>query len=209
MVRDLRNVAGVSRSASQLSGERVRGVYRFSASGRSAARSASVGADQYMTDTTTPRRRFLAWLSAGLGTVAAAAVGAPVIGFFFAPLMRRPVETWRSVGPAAGFRIGETVEVRIASASPVPWAGEASEIAAWLRREGPGEFVAFSVNCTHLGCPVRWMANARLFLCPCHGGVYDEDGAVAGGPPPRALTRYPVRVEDGTVLLRTSALPLG
>jgi menaquinol-cytochrome c reductase iron-sulfur subunit len=53
------------------------------------------------------------------------------------------------------------------------------------------------------------MANAQLFLCPCHGGVYNEDGSVAGGPPPRALTQYPVRVEDGNVLLRTSALPLG
>lgn len=162
-----------------------------------------------MSDTWTPRRRFLAWFSAGLGTVAAAAVGVPVIGFFFAPLMGRPVEAWRSLGPVDRFRIGETVEVRIPSAAPVPWAGEAAEMAAWLRRQGPSEFVAFSVNCTHLGCPVRSMANARLFLCPCHGGVYYEDGAVAGGPPPRALTQYPVRVEGGNVLLRTSALPLG
>jgi menaquinol-cytochrome c reductase iron-sulfur subunit len=162
-----------------------------------------------MSDTSTPRRHFLAWLSAGLGAVAAAAVGVPVIGFLFAPLMRRPVEAWRSLGPVGRFQIGETVEVRIPSAAPVPWAGEAAEMAAWLRRQGPSEFVAFSVNCTHLGCPVRWTASARLFLCPCHGGVYYEDGAVAGGPPPRALTQYPVRVEDGNVLLRTSALPLG
>jgi menaquinol-cytochrome c reductase iron-sulfur subunit len=162
-----------------------------------------------MSDTLTPRRRFLAWFSAGLGAVAAAAVGVPVIGFFFAPLMRRPVEAWRSLGPVGRFRIGETVEVRIPSPAPVPWAGEAAEMAAWLRRQGPSEFVAFSVNCTHLGCPVRWMANAQLFLCPCHGGVYYEDGAVAGGPPPRALTQYPVRVQDGNVFLRTSALPLG
>jgi len=162
-----------------------------------------------MSDAATSRRRFLAWVAAGLSAVAAAAVGVPVIGFFFAPLLRRPVEAWRSLGPVEQFRIGETVEVRIPSAAPVPWAGEAAEMAAWLRREGPGEFVAFSVNCTHLGCPVRWMANARLFLCPCHGGVYYEDGAVAGGPPPRALAQYPVRVEDANVWLRTSALPLG
>jgi menaquinol-cytochrome c reductase iron-sulfur subunit len=157
----------------------------------------------------TPRRRFLGWLAVGLGAIAAAAVGVPVIGFFFAPLMRRPVEAWRSVGPVEQFRIGETVEVRIPSVAPVPWAGQAAEIAAWLRRSGPGEFTAFSVNCTHLGCPVRWTPNARLFLCPCHGGVYYEDGSVAGGPPPRALAQYPVRVEGGNVLVRTSALPLG
>jgi menaquinol-cytochrome c reductase iron-sulfur subunit len=161
-----------------------------------------------MSDAVTPRRRFLAWVSAALGAAAAAAIGVPVIGFFFAPLARRPIEAWRSVGPIERFRIGETVEVRIPSAAPVPWAGAAAEMAAWLRRQGPNEFVAFSVNCTHLGCPVRWMADARLFLCPCHGGVYYEDGAVAGGPPPRALSEYPVRVENGTVWLRTSALSL-
>jgi menaquinol-cytochrome c reductase iron-sulfur subunit len=156
----------------------------------------------------TPRRRFLAWVSTALGAVAATAVGVPVIGFFLAPLTRRPVETWRPLGPVDQFRIGETVEVRIPSAAPVPWAGQAAEMAAWLRRRGPSEFVAFSVNCTHLGCPVRWEANARLFLCPCHGGVFYEDGAVAGGPPPRALTEYAVRVQNGNVWLRTSALPL-
>ena len=161
-----------------------------------------------MSDATTPRRRFLAWVSTALGAAAATAVGVPVIGFLFAPVARRPVETWRSLGPVDRFRIGETVEVRIPSAAPLPWAGEAAEMAAWLRRQGPSEFVAFSINCTHLGCPVRWMADARLFLCPCHGGVFYEDGAVAGGPPPRALSEYPVRVEDGTVWLRTSALPL-
>jgi menaquinol-cytochrome c reductase iron-sulfur subunit len=156
----------------------------------------------------TTRRRFLVWVSATLGALAATAVGVPIIGFFVAPLLRRPTETWRSVGAVGGFRIGETVEVRIPSAAPLPWAGEAAEIAAWLQRQGPNEFVAYSVNCTHLGCPVRWMPNARLFMCPCHGGVYYEDGAVAGGPPLRALTQYPVRVENGNVLLRTSALPL-
>lgn len=160
-------------------------------------------------DAVAQRRRFLAWLSAGVGTIAAAAVGVPVIGFFFAPLVRRPVETWRSIGPIDQFHIGETVEVRIPSEAPVPWAGQAAEIGAWLRRSGPGEFTAFSVNCTHLGCPVRWNGDSRLFLCPCHGGVYYEDGSVAGGPPPRALAQYPIRVENGNVQLRTSALPLG
>ena len=90
-----------------------------------------------MTEFATSRRRFLAWLSATLGAVAATAVGVPVVGFFFAPLVRRPTETWRSVGPVSAFRIGETVEVRISSAAPVPWAGEAADMGAWLRRQGP------------------------------------------------------------------------
>jgi menaquinol-cytochrome c reductase iron-sulfur subunit len=161
-----------------------------------------------MTTSATPRRRFLGWLGAGLGVVAAAAAGVPVIGFLSASLRRRPAEVWRAVGAVDGFHIGETVEVRFLDAGSVPWAGKAAETAAWLRRTGSDTFVAFSINCTHLGCPVRWMAEARLFLCPCHGGVYYEDGAVAGGPPPLALRQYPVRVAEGTVLIQTSALPL-
>ena len=80
--------------------------------------------------------------------------------------------------------------------------------AAWLRRESDDRFIAFSVNCTHLGCPVRWLPDANLFMCPCHGGVYYGDGTVAAGPPPHPLPRYPVRVREGQVEILTSPLPI-
>jgi len=80
--------------------------------------------------------------------------------------------------------------------------------AAWLRRVNDGTFIAFSVNCTHLGCPVRWLAEASLFMCPCHGGVYYADGTVAAGPPPLPLRRYPVRVQNGEVQIQTSPIPI-
>ena len=84
-----------------------------------------------------------------------------------------------------------------------------SKTAAWLRCGEGEEFVAFSVNCAHLGCPVRWMPQASLFMCPCHGGVYYADGSVAAGPPPHGLTRYPVRVRGGAVEIRTDHIPIG
>jgi len=93
--------------------------------------------------------------------------------------------------------------------SPLAWAGVTARTAAWLRRKSENEFVAFAMNCTHLGCPVRWLASADLFMCPCHGGVYYSDGEDAAGPPPRALFKYPIRVRDGMVEIRTSAVPLG
>jgi menaquinol-cytochrome c reductase iron-sulfur subunit len=151
------------------------------------------------------RRRFLSWLTGGLGAIAAVAASVPAIGFLLAPLPRRR-EQWRAVGNVDDFRIGDTVEARFLDVAAVPWAGEAAEIAVWLRRTSPTEFVAFSLNCTHLGCPVRWESGARLFFCPCHGGVYYADGAVAGGPPPRALAQYPTRVDGTQVMVRTRAL---
>ena len=82
-----------------------------------------------------------------------------------------------------------TVKVDFPDSSPLPWAGVVARTAAWLRREPDGTFVAFTVNCTHLGCPVRWLPDAGLFMCPCHGGVYYANGDRASGPPPRGL--YP------------------
>ncbi|HLV79830.1 MAG TPA: hypothetical protein VKT32_06085 [Chthonomonadaceae bacterium] len=45
-------------------------------------------------------------------------------------------------------------------------------------------------------------------MCPCHGGDYYPDGKVAAGPPPKALTRYPVRIYNGQVEIQTSAIPI-
>ena len=105
------------------------------------------------------------------------------------------------------FKVGATVNVVFMDASPLPWAGVTAKTGAWLRRTGEEEFVAFSVNCAHLGCPVRWLEDARLFMCPCHGGVYYEDGRVAAGPPPHRSRHIPVRVRDGQVEIRTEPDP--
>lgn len=154
------------------------------------------------------RRRFLTRLCLAAGVPFAVLVGLPVLGFMVAPLLRKVPRLWRPVGPLDKFQIGTTVEVTFEDASPLPWDGLASHTAAWLRRNSADEVVAFSVNCTHLGCPVRWLPDANLFMCPCHGGVYYEDGQVAAGPPPRPLVRYPVRVHNGQVEVLTSPVPI-
>lgn len=162
-----------------------------------------------MGDELSPERRTLvARLSIGLGVVGAALIGVPVAGFLLAPLVESIARKWRAVGAVSDFQQGATVEVRFDDASSVPWAGVTGRTGAWLRHDADGRFIAFAINCTHLGCPVRWMPQAELFLCPCHGGVYYKDGTVAAGPPPRPLTQYPVRVRDGQVQILTSPTPI-
>jgi menaquinol-cytochrome c reductase iron-sulfur subunit len=112
------------------------------------------------------------------------------------------------VGSVGDFEIGKTVSVSFEDPSPLPWAGVTARAGAWLRRESEDGFIAFSVNCTHLGCPVRWLPEANLFMCPCHGGVYYKDGSVAAGPPPRPLFRYDVQVVDGRVRINAAPLPI-
>jgi menaquinol-cytochrome c reductase iron-sulfur subunit len=155
------------------------------------------------------RRQLLGKMSVGLGIVCGSAISVPGIGFVVAPLFRKSPLEWRPVGTVEDFQVGATVNVVFIDASPLPWAGVTSKTSAWLRRLDGEAFIAFSVNCAHLGCPVRWMENARLFMCPCHGGVYYEDGRVAAGPPPHPLTRYPVRIRDGQVEIRTDPIPIG
>jgi quinol---cytochrome c reductase iron-sulfur subunit, bacillus type len=154
------------------------------------------------------RRRFLGRLSAGLAALCAAIIGTPLVGFVVAPLFRRVPDTWITVGKVDDFEIGKTANVPFSDPSPLPWAGLTAKGAAWLRRESKERFIAFSVNCTHLGCPVRWLANAELFMCPCHGGVYYKDGSVAAGPPPKPLVRYAVRVANGQVEIKAAAIPI-
>jgi menaquinol-cytochrome c reductase iron-sulfur subunit len=154
------------------------------------------------------RRRFLEKLSIALGSFCAAVVGLPLIGFVIAPLFRKPPQQWTSLGQVDNYEVGKTVSVTVLDTSPLPWAGITAKNAVWLRRVDATTFIAFSANCTHLGCPVRWMEGAQLFLCPCHGGVYYHDGAVAAGPPPRPLYRYDVRLENGEVKINSVIVPI-
>lgn len=154
------------------------------------------------------RRRILAWSSIALTGYMATLIGVPIVGFILAPLFRAPKYQWRPIGDVNSFAIGQTVLVKFENYDALSWAGAVSQSAAWLRRTGDVAFTAFSVSCTHLGCPVRWEPAADLFFCPCHGGVYYSDGTVAASPPPRRLSEYPVRVNSGQVEVLAVPIPL-
>ncbi len=154
------------------------------------------------------RRKFLARMSLAVSGIGALIIGLPSAGFILAPFFARKPVVWRSVGKVESFQIGETTAVQYEDASPLPWAGVTARSAAWLRRVDADTFIAFSINCTHLGCPIRWLPQANLFMCPCHGGVYYADGTVAAGPPPAPLPHYPVRVKDGEVQIQPSPIPI-
>lgn len=162
------------------------------------------GPDPRHLDRRTLLVRVIGAAAAGVGVL----IALPPVAFLLAPVFRRAAQRWRRVGRADDFVAGTTTKVEYEDPSPLPWGGVTARTAAWLRRTGSGEFVAFSVNCRHLGCPVRWVASAELFLCPCHGGVYSADGSVAAGPPPAPLQRLDVRVRDGHVEIRTAELTL-
>jgi cytochrome b6-f complex iron-sulfur subunit len=74
--------------------------------------------------------------------------------------------------------------------------------------DADGELRAFSAVCTHLGCIVKSEPTEHHALyCACHGGMFDRQGEVVGGPPPRPLPRYPVEVRDGQVFVKVTVRP--
>lgn len=154
------------------------------------------------------RREFLSCLCYGMGSAATLIAATPVFAALLGPLLKKTREVWRTVGKVEDFLPGSMHLVKYQDAEPLKWAGTTAETAAWLHCESKNEYKAFSVNCTHLGCPVRWIDKSSLFMCPCHGGVYYKDGTVAAGPPPKSLVKYKVRQKNGKVQILTHPTPI-
>ena len=65
------------------------------------------------------------------------------------------------------------------------------------------EMYVMSNHCAHLGCPVRWFPDRGEMLCPCHGGIYDINGRLLGGPPPQGLYYYEFEIrENGGIYVK-------
>jgi menaquinol-cytochrome c reductase iron-sulfur subunit len=148
------------------------------------------------------RRRVFTIASQGIGGLAAAGIILPAVGFAVAPIFHRGKERWEAVGPVSDF-VEETY--RQVVFTETEGIGDAGKTTAYVRlgsadlEENPGEPIAVSNRCAHLGCPVRFVEAAGNFICPCHGGVYDFVGKVLGGPPVRPLDRFQTRVRRGQV----------
>ena len=153
------------------------------------------------------RRGFLFKLGLGLNAIAAVLVGIPVVGYILGPARRRAAEAWITLGPLQSFPEGQTRLAVYENPFRVAWDGSTANIPCWVRRINGERFQVFAINCAHLGCPVRWFAQSRLFMCPCHGGAYYEDGSRASGPPPRGLFEYEYQVKDGQLWMRGGQLP--
>jgi menaquinol-cytochrome c reductase iron-sulfur subunit len=154
------------------------------------------------------RRAFLFKLSVLLNAAVGAVLAVPLVGYLLGPALKKSsTGAWIALGPIAGFPVGET---RLAGfRSPVASFndGDTAKTACWVRRISERQFQVFAINCAHLGCPVRWFAQSKLFLCPCHGGAYYEDGSRASGPPERGLFEYRYQIAADSLLIHAGEMP--
>jgi len=156
------------------------------------------------------RRMMLVKLGILFNAIVGAVLAVPIVRFLFSPVTREKkfgYESWLSLGRLEQFPAGQT---RLATyRNPVvnSWDGETADIACWVRNVDNQTFQVFAINCAHLGCPVRWFPQSSLFLCPCHGGAYYQDGSRASGPPERGLFQYNHKIEDGKICIKAGEMP--
>ncbi len=155
-----------------------------------------------------PRRAFLLKLGFLLNGIAALFVSVPVLGYVLSSFRKEgPYRSWIALGPLTNFPQDQTRLAKYRNPYTRPWDGPTADIPCWVRRTQGETFQIFAINCTHLGCPVRWFQESHLFMCPCHGGAFYEDGSHASGPPPRGLYEYKYKIEDGQLWVYGGQLP--
>jgi Rieske Fe-S protein len=155
---------------------------------------------------TVTRRRFMTGTVHVAGAVAVSAIALPSLGFALGPIFEEKEVEWQPIGETGEFLndtyipkvITETEGIGTVGQTTVYVRARNDEIDTEAKDEY-NEFIAISNRCMHLGCPVRFVPASERFICPCHGGVYDFRGGVAGGPPVRPLDRFYTRVRNGRV----------
>ena len=157
---------------------------------------------------TVSRRRFMTGTVHAAGGIAAAAFTLPAVGLAVGPVFEKKETHWESVGPIADFADDTYIPRTLTLVRGI---GDVGKSTVYIRkyntdidneeRDEYNEFIAISTRCMHLGCPVRFVDASERFICPCHGGVYDFQGKVAGGPPVRPLDRFYTRIRGGNLEL--------
>jgi len=133
------------------------------------------------------RRRFLGILLTVLGSTAIASFVYPLLRFIAPPQAKAGIQK---------------LTIRKDEIS----AGEAKEIvlgntpAIIVNVTGKG-YIALSRVCTHLGCLVQYDKAEQKLVCPCHAGLFDLEGRVISGPPPKPLQAIPLSVEGGNIII--------
>jgi menaquinol-cytochrome c reductase iron-sulfur subunit len=153
---------------------------------------------------TITRRRMMTGTVHVAGAVATAAFVLPALGFALGPVFEKHEQRWQAVGPPDEFP-DDTYVPKVLTI--VDGIGQAGKSTAYIRKRNAkfdtdkpdeyNQYIAISTRCMHLGCPVRFVEAAQRFICPCHGGVYNFEGKVDGGPPVRPLDRFYTRVRNG------------
>ena len=147
------------------------------------------------------RRHFYSALISALGSALAAALAIPGGMYLLWGGSSKSRSTFVEVANLAQLQIGKPQEVTFERTRVDGWRELKEKVIAWVVRTDDKNVVAYSPQCTHLGCAYHWEEERDKFVCPCHESVFTVDGKVVAGPASRPLDRYAVRVENSKLLI--------
>ncbi|MDO8462040.1 MAG: Rieske (2Fe-2S) protein [Deltaproteobacteria bacterium] len=148
------------------------------------------------------RRSFLKKAIFFLSGLIGAGLAVPSGIYFLSPIWKKTEEDWIELGPVGEIPKREPIKVDFVQRKKDGWVTVEGRSSAWVITADGQNFTVFDPHCTHLGCPYRWDASKKQFLCPCHNAAFGIDGEVLAGPPPRALDRFASKVVGGKLLIR-------
>ena len=148
------------------------------------------------------RRSFLQIASAFIGGLIGLAAGIPLIGFAISPAWKKEESQWVDLGLVDRLKNSRFKKVNYTFTAKDGWVKATKKRSVYVTDVGDGNWDVFSRTCSHLGCLVRWNESQESFLCPCHGAVFDKNGAVVAGPPPEPLQKLEVKVEAGVLYVK-------
>ncbi len=146
------------------------------------------------------RRSVLGWLVTGINLAVVAALAIPAVRFVVSPIGNRLKEKWVDILGEHELKEGQTREVSYTMNVRDGYQDVDREYTVYLHRSAEG-VKCFDPACTHLGCRIKFQDDQRRYFCPCHGGVFSEEGQVVSGPPPKGLVEHPVKVANGRILV--------
>lgn len=138
------------------------------------------------------RRSFLSRVVVGGGALIGAAF-AGLAGAVASPRKQAEQNRWRTAIAPGQAPSAYPYTAVLTERHEDGWYQSSRQTVVFIDKQGD-QLTAMSATCSHLGCHVKWEADANRFKCPCHGGIYDRAGNVVSGPPPRPLDKLQVRV---------------
>jgi len=142
------------------------------------------------------RRNFLSVVIAAIGSAITAILGIPAVAYLVGPALQAQTEEWTELGSVKKVETGTPTLFSITLQHQTGWVTSQEEVSAYVLTEDGQNYVALSNICSHLGCRVRWIPDQNQFICPCHNGIFNKDGTVVSGPPPRPMDRFPTKLDD-------------
>ena len=145
--------------------------------------------------------RTIAAIQATIGATVAFVLGATTL----APSFSRRDETWLRAAELDSLVENQPMPVTLRVTRNDGYSQVVDRTVVYLVRTSEQDVRALQSTCTHLGCRTSYDRKSKRILCPCHGGMFDVQGNVLGGPPPAPLPTLTTKVEDGNVLVKVQA----